>query len=53
MFKNPNIRRPVATLLVVLGAAMMFFATEAWAGVALLVLGITIEVIGIALKRRG
>lgn len=52
MFKNPNIRRPLAALFVVLGAVMIFFATEAWAGVVLLVLGITIEVIGIALKHR-
>lgn len=51
MFKNPHIRRPLAGLLVVLGA-MMIFATEAWAGVILLVLGITIEVIGIALRHR-
>jgi len=52
MFKNPNIRRPLAALLVVLGAVMMFFATEVWAGAVLLVLGITLEVIGIALKHR-
>lgn len=52
MFKNPHIRRPLAGLLVVLGAMMMFFATEAWVGVVLLVLGITIEVIGIALRHR-
>lgn len=52
MLKNPHIRRPLAGLLVVLGAMMMFFATEAWVGVVLLVLGITIEVIGIALRHR-
>lgn len=42
----------MAILLVILGSMMIFFFTEAWTGVVLLVLGITIEVIGIALKHK-
>lgn len=52
MLKKPHIRRPLAALLVVLGAMMMFFATGARAGGVLLILGITLEVIGTALKHR-
>jgi hypothetical protein len=39
-------------MLVVLGGIMIFFATEAWAGVVLLALGVALEVAGIALKRK-
>lgn len=36
MFKNPHIRRPLATLLVVLGAMMMFLCHRSvgWRGAA-------------------
>lgn len=52
MLKKPAIRHSIAILLVVLGALAMFFAPETWAGVTLLVLGIALEMIGIALRHR-
>jgi len=39
-------------LLVVLGVLLIFLAPETWAGLLLLVLGISIELIGIALRHR-
>lgn len=52
MLNKPAVRRGVALLLVVLGALVMFFAPETWAGMALLVLGVSLEMIGIALRHR-
>ena len=39
-------------LLVGLGILLIFLAPETWAGLLLLVLGISIELIGIALRHR-
>jgi len=47
-----HIRRAVAMLLIVLGAMMILLAPTTWAGVLLLVLGVSVELIGIVLKRR-
>lgn len=52
MLKQGHLRRTVAALLAVAGAMLMYFATQAWAGVALLILGVALEVIGIALRRK-
>ena len=52
MLTKTAIRRPVALLLIVLGAAMMFLAPETWAGLALLAVGVSLELIGIALRHR-
>lgn len=52
MLNKPVVRRPVAILLVVLGALAMFLAPETWAGVTLLALGVALESIGIALHHR-
>ncbi|KAF0163305.1 MAG: hypothetical protein FD157_3175 [Rhodocyclaceae bacterium] len=52
MLKKTAIRRPIALVLVVLGAALMFLAPETWAGLALLAIGILLEVAGIALRHR-
>jgi len=52
MLKNTAWRRSVAVLLVVLGALAMFFAPETWAGAILLALGVSLEIIGIALRHR-
>ena len=51
--KNKAISRSLALLLVALGAALMFLAPETWAGLVLLVIGISLELIGIALRQRG
>lgn len=40
----------MSVLLVLLGAALILLATEAWAGAVLVVLGLSIEVIGITMK---
>lgn len=52
MLKKPALRRPVAMLLLVLGAIAMFLAPETWAGVVLLALGVSLELVGIALRHR-
>lgn len=51
MIRNPHIRRPLAIILVAAGALLLFLAPATWAGVALLILGIAIEVVGISLKK--
>ena len=52
MMKNLRTRRAVAVIMVVLGAILMFLAPEAWPGGLLLVLGIAVELAGIALEHR-
>ena len=52
MIRKPHIRRPVAVLLMLLGAAMIWLAPATWAGALLLALGVSIEVAGIAFKRK-
>lgn len=52
MLRKPNIRRPVAGLLVILGAAILLLVPETWAGTWLLALGVFVEVAGIAIKRK-
>lgn len=52
MLKKTAVRRPIAVLLVAIGAAMMFLAPETWAGLALLAIGIALEAVGIALRHR-
>lgn len=52
MLNKRTIRRAVSILLVVAGATLIFLATEAWAGVALMVLGISIEAVSIAIKHK-
>jgi len=52
MLKKTAIRRPIALLLVLLGAALMFLAPETWAGLALLAIGVSLELVGIALRHR-
>ncbi|MEW6591903.1 MAG: hypothetical protein AB1418_12825 [Pseudomonadota bacterium] len=52
MLRNRMPRRLAAGALIVLGAVLMFLATEVWIGVLLLLLGLALEVAGIALERR-
>jgi uncharacterized membrane protein YccC len=52
MLRKPHIRRPLAALLVILGAALIFLAPETWSGALLLALGLSIEMAGIAIKRK-
>ena len=52
MLRNRTSRRLTAGALIALGAVLMFLATEVWMGVLLLLLGLALEVAGIALERR-
>lgn len=45
-------RRILAGFLVVLGGVLLLLAPEMWAGLVLLVLGVVIELAGIALERK-
>lgn len=49
MIKNLRTRRISAAIMVALGAILMLIAPEIWAGLLLLVLGIALELAGIAL----
>jgi hypothetical protein len=52
MIKNPRTRRITAVIMVVLGAALMILTPEAWPGALLLILGVALELIGIALEHK-
>ena len=52
MLRYRRSRRALALFLVVLGGAMMLLAPEVWGGLAVLALGVVIELVGIALERR-
>lgn len=49
---KPSSRRWFALGLVALGAALMWLAPETWAGLAVLVAGVSVELTGIALRNR-
>ncbi len=52
MLKKRRSRRVVAALLIVLGGVLMYLAPEIWAGLAVLALGVVVELAGISLERR-
>ncbi|MDP2109739.1 MAG: hypothetical protein Q8N48_16165 [Thiobacillus sp.] len=52
MLRYRRSRRVLALFLVVLGGVMMFLAPEVWGGLAVLALGVVIELVGIALERK-
>ncbi len=52
MIKNPRIRRASAAIMILLGAILMFLASELWPGALLFVSGIVLELAGIALERK-
>lgn len=52
MIKNLRARRISAAIMVVLGAVLMLIAPEIWAGLLLLVLGVVLELAGIALGHK-
>jgi len=52
MLSKRRSRRAVAIILVVLGGVLMLLAPEIWAGLAVLALGVVIELAGIALEHR-
>ena len=52
MIRNPRIRRASSVVMVVLGAILMLLAPEVWPGALLLVLGVVLELVGIALEHK-
>jgi hypothetical protein len=52
MIKNPRTRRVSAVIMVVLGAALMILTPEEWPGALLLILGVALELLGIALEHK-
>lgn len=52
MIRKPHIRRPVAIVLMLLGAAMIFLASETLAGALVFAFGVLVEAAGIAFKDR-
>ena len=52
MIKNRRSRRVLALFMVVLGGVLIFLAPEMWFGLVLLVLGVGVELVGIALERK-
>jgi hypothetical protein len=52
MIRNQRIRRPIAVIMMVLGAILMFLAPEIWQGTLLLAAGVVLELFGIALKHK-
>lgn len=52
MVKNIHTRRASAAIMVVLGAVLMLIAPEIWAGLLLLILGVVLELAGIALGHK-
>jgi hypothetical protein len=52
VLRNRRSRRVLALFLVVLGGVLMYLAPEVWGGLAVLVLGVVVELAGIALERK-
>lgn len=52
MLKSRTPRRLAAAALIALGGVLIFLAPEMWMGVLLLVIGVALELAGIALERR-
>ena len=53
MLRKRRSRRTLAMILVILGGVLMAMAPEIWAGLVVLVLGVALELAGIALERQG
>lgn len=52
MMRRTHIRRPVAVMAMLVGAAMIFLGSETWAGILVFVLGVIIEAVGIAFTHK-
>jgi hypothetical protein len=52
MIRNRPVRRALGAVLVVAGGLLMWFAPESRVGLTLLVLGVALELLGIALEHR-
>lgn len=52
MVNNLRTRRASAAIMVVMGAILMLIAPEIWVGLLLLILGVVLELAGIALGHK-
>jgi hypothetical protein len=52
MTKNIGLRRVTALIMVVLGVILMLFAPGIWPGALLFILGVVLELLGIALEHK-
>lgn len=52
MLRKRRSRRVLAIFLVVLGGVLMYLAPEMWTGLVVLVIGVLVELAGIALERK-
>jgi len=52
MIRNRAVRRSVAASLMIGGGLLMLLAPSVWVGVGPFLIGIALEVIGIAVERR-
>ena len=52
MINNPRARHISAVIMIVAGVALMILTPETWPGALLLVLGIVLELFGIALEHK-
>ena len=52
MINNRRVRRASASVMVVLGAVLMFLAPAVWPGALLFGVGVILELIGITLEHR-
>jgi hypothetical protein len=53
MIRHSKLRRALALVLVVAGAALLLLSTDVGAGLLTFGLGVALELIGLALERRG
>jgi len=52
VLRDRRSRRFLALFLVMLGGVLMYLAPEVWGGLAVLALGVVVELAGIALERK-
>ncbi len=52
MIRNSRLRRVIAVVLLVAGAALMLLSTKVGAGLLTFGLGVALELIGVMLERR-
>ena len=52
MLKHTLRRRVLGSVLIVLGALMMWLAPEVWIGLVMILIAIALEILGITLERR-
>ncbi len=52
MLKHTIRRRALGSVLIALGALMMWLAPEVWAGLVMILIAVALEILGITMERR-